>query len=113
MSEPHSTRYGEASINDQVTSKFGDFGGIRVQWGTISYTADDPTPMNLPAPFANTDYTVMLSLDVWDYNAGKGPADVSNGISVTAKSITTFTVNRDNDLAGTTTFDWFAIGPKP
>ncbi len=99
--------------NDQASSNYFDIGTMRIQWGTISYSLDDPTAMPLPAPFANTTYQVMLSLHAWDYNAGKGPADVSNGISVVSNSTTTFTVNRDNNLANVTLFDWFAVGLKP
>ncbi len=100
-------------INDQASSGYFDIGTMRIQWGRITYTQDDPTAMTLPAPFANTPYSVMLSLHEWEYNDGKGPANVSNAISVVAKSTTTFTVNRDNDLANDTVFDWVAIGLKP
>ncbi len=100
-------------IDDQAASNYFDIGTMRIQWGTISYALDDPTAMTLPASFANTNFSVLLSLNVWDYNAEKGPSDVSNGIAVIAKSTTTFTVNRDNDLANDTIFDWLAIGLKP
>ena len=102
-----------AIINDQASSNYFDIGTMRMQWGTISYALDDATEMTLPAAFGNTAYTVLLSLDEWDYNQDKGPEDVSNGISVVAKSTTKFTVNRDNDLANDTVFGWFAIGLKP
>jgi hypothetical protein len=107
------TGSGGHPINDQASSGYVDIGTMRIQWGTISYSLDDETPMPLPAAFGNTTYKVLLSLHAWEYNAGKGPSDVSNGISVTAKSTTTFSVNRDNDLANVTTFDWLAIGLKP
>ncbi len=100
-------------INDQAASNYFDVGSLRTQWGRISYSLDDATVMTLPAPFANTSYSVILSVHAWEYNAGKGPADVSNPVSVTAKSTTAFTANRDNDLANVTIFDWVAIGLKP
>lgn len=105
--------FGGVPINDQADSNYMDIGRMRIQWGTISYTADDPTAMALPAPFADSNYTVVLSVHAWEYNATKGPSDVSNPVAVTAKSTTTFTANRDNDLANVTTFDWFAVGLKP
>ena len=67
----------------------------------------------LPAAFANATYAIVLSVHAWEYNVGKGPADISNPVACSAKSTTQFTVNRDNDLANDTTFDWFAIGLKP
>ncbi len=102
-----------SSVNDQASSGYFDIGTMRMQWGSITYSNDDATPMPLPAPFANLNYSVLLSLHMWEYNDGKGPANVSNGISVVAKTTTTFIVNRDNDLALDTVFDWFAIGLKP
>ncbi len=101
------------TINDQTLSEYFDIGTMRMQWGRITYSNDDPTAMTLPAAFGNNTYRVQLSLNAWEYNAGKGPANVSNGISVIAQTTTTFTVNRDNDLANDTVFDWFAIGLKP
>ena len=103
----------DTAINDQASSGYFDVGTMRMQWGIVTYSNDNPTAMTLPASFANSTYSVILSVHAWEYNSGKGPADVSNPVSVTAKSTTTFTANRDNDLAYDTTFDWFAIGLKP
>ncbi len=100
-------------INDQASSGYFDIGTMRIQWGSITYDSDTPVAMALPAPFANTDYSVLLSLHMWNYDAGKGPINVSNGISVVGKTTTVFMVNRDDDLAFDTVFDWLAIGLKP
>ena len=101
------------TINDQASSGYVDIGTMRIQWGSITYNSDLPVAMVLPAPFANLGYSVQLSLHAWEYNAEKGPANVSNGISVVVKTTTAFHVNRDDDLALDTVFDWFAIGLKP
>ena len=98
-----------ASINDHSASNYREIGQSLENWGyNESVTSDGAETFTFPKAYPTTDYSIQIQ--VLDYTNGAS-ASVSEIFTVT-KTPTGFTVNRDDDIEGTTTFDWKAIGPK-
>ena len=98
---------------DTSNDNYIDIGNKRMQWGVIDHqnNADGGTE-TFPAPFADTNYTLTLSLSE-STSPIEGPsADV--GINYWTENLTTtsFGHNRDNDI-DFAHIHWMAIGDKP
>jgi hypothetical protein len=77
---------------------------MRMQWGTVSLGVDAALSFPLPATFANATYSLQLT---------RSGAGLTSAIGWSAKTATTFSVDRDDAINGTDTIDFFAIGMKP
>jgi len=93
-------------VNDQTSSGYMDIGTMRIQWG-INATASSQRTQVLPAPFANTSYTVQLTGDA---QTGEHPGPDNRYAGVEQKTTVAF----DIETTGTAlNFSWLAIGLKP
>jgi hypothetical protein len=94
-------------VNDQSNSGYYDIGNVRHQWGRDTSGNASTRTITLPAPFANTGYSIAYGCD---YNADNL---VRSGNTV-AKTLTSFTARCQQPSGGSATnFDWIAIGRKP
>jgi hypothetical protein len=94
-------------VNDQSNSGYYDIGNVRHQWGRDTSGNASTRTITLPAPFANTGYSITYGCD---YNADNL---VRSGNTV-AKTTTSFTARCQQSAGGSTvSFDWIAIGRKP
>jgi hypothetical protein len=89
---------------DNAALGYFDNGTMRMQWGTISLAADTNTVFSLPSAFANANYALQLT---------RSGAGLSSSIGWSAKTVSTFSIDRDDAIAGTDIIDFFAIGLKP
>ena len=100
-----------AGINPQASNKFVDIGNVRIQWGVRASGLGNRT-VTLPAPFANTNYTVTANTD----SATSDPPQLSRVILVGGKTTTSFkgrAVKGTDDGDSDFQFQWIAIGQKP
>jgi len=102
------------TVNDQAASGYIDIGSMRIQWGIA--TASGLNNITLPAPFANTSYSVSTGTD----SGTSAPADnVSTRSShIGSKTTTSFQLRSifvNQNLTGDSNIDmsWMAIGLKP
>jgi len=102
----------EASlINDQSALNYVDVGGMRIQWGTKQISSDSTQTVILPAAFKDSNYSVTAG-STGGTSTGSGNVGRAYGIGL-AKTATRFGIDRDNDIDGTLTVFWQAIGLKP
>lgn len=83
-------------------------GGLVIQWGQVSSTADGQQTFSFSTSFATA--CLFISLVRWEKTSGT--ADEGGASQVNASRYTTsgFTVNRDTGFDGTYTFKYLAIG---
>jgi len=98
-----------AIINDQASSNYIDIGTMRMQWGVKALTTDNAETVTLPVSFASTAYIITIGINA-GYTVDPG---VGVPIKFLNKTTTTFQLDRDQDVNGTMSIDWFAIGLKP
>jgi len=94
-------------IEDKSTSGYLDIGTTRIQWGLS--TGSLLRNVDLPKPFANTNYNVQLTGD-----AGTVSAPSDNGLrsgNVQLKTTSNFSIRSSSGTA--LGINWFAIGVKP
>ena len=98
------------TASDQSASNYFDIGNMRLQWGTFATSnSDNDETVTLPAPFGNTAYSVVLQP-----TSTPGDADVGVPWAANSRALSSFTVNRDDNIDSfTTNLLWFAIGLKP
>ena len=97
-------------INDQASSGYIDIGTMRMQWGTDDTGVAGTRTITLPAPFANTTYSVVSEVSRTASPTGKA---VTNTIIVDSGS---FTVLAGSNSSAANLIDpimWQAIGLKP
>jgi hypothetical protein len=94
-------------VNDQSNNNYYDVGNVRHQWGRDTSGNASTRTVTLPAPFANTGYSIAYGCE---WNADNL---VRSGNTV-AKTLTSFTARvQHNEGGSATNFDWIAIGRKP
>jgi len=77
-------------------------GGLLLQWGTDTSTVDTAEVFNFPTTFPTSCAVVFTNPAV---------ADITAPLPVTAKTTTTFTIDRSGTaFAGSNTFTYFALG---
>jgi hypothetical protein len=96
--------YVDSYFNNQSANEYYDIGPIRLQWGSVTSTLDGAQVFSLPASFANSAY----SLNLTRFQIG-----VVSAIGFSAKTASTFTIDRDDTIAGSEILNFFAIGLKP
>jgi hypothetical protein len=90
---------------------FVDIGSVRIQWGINTQGVSTERTVTLPAPFANTSYSVVLTSD-----NGTNPLAFAPRVgTVGSKTTTNFRarmalLNLDPSMID---FSWMAIGAKP
>ncbi len=91
-----------------------DLGKIRLQWGSNrrEWGKNNDELINLPQPFANTDYKVFTQIKQPSGDRGSFTALTPLIVNPTT---TNFTLNvwNESDNRLTFTFDWFAVGIAP
>jgi hypothetical protein len=99
------------AINDQTTSGYVDIGNMRIQWGINTQVTTAERTITLPAAFANTNYSVVLTTD----NGTAALAFAPRVGTVGSKTTTNFRARMALlDLnPSTINFSWQAIGRKP
>jgi hypothetical protein len=98
-------------VNDQAISRFMDIGTMRIQWGYDNQGISAERTITLPAPFANTSYSVVLTTD-----GGTGAIAFAPRVgTVGSKTTTNFRARMAllNLDPSTMPFSWQAIGLKP
>jgi len=103
-----SNTVGTLPANDQSAAGYFDIGNMRIQWGTATGSSGGSVVVTLPAPFANTSYSVTGSVAE---NVG-GIYRTQNGPARTTTGFNAVTFNDTGTLI-TAIFNWFAIGAKP
>jgi len=90
---------------------FVDIGSVRIQWGYDSQGINTERTITLPAQFANTGYSVVLTTD----NGTGAIAFAPRVGTVGSKTTTNFRARMALlDLnPSTMPFSWIAIGAKP
>jgi hypothetical protein len=83
-------------------------GGLVLQWGQITSTTDAAETYSFPISFPSA--CVFVSVVRWEIS--EGTADINGTPQVNAINYTTsgFTINRQDDFAGSPRFKFFAIG---
>lgn len=97
-------------INDQVSSKYFDIGTMRIQWGEEAVAGDTAHTVTLPVAFADANYIIAISIKAGGWTTGGA---IATAMVFESKTTTTFDLNRDDEVTGTITIDWIAIGLKP
>jgi hypothetical protein len=90
---------------------FVDIGNTRIQWGYDNQGVSTERTVPLPAPFADTSYSVVLTTD-----AGTGAIAFAPRVgTVGSKTTTNFRARMAllNSDPSTMPFSWQAIGRKP
>lgn len=80
-----------------------DIGTKRFQFGQIANNLDGNQDFDLPMPFADDEYSLVLT----SCTLGKG------GNVATKLYTDKFTVDRENTISGTIIWNWQAMGEKP
>lgn len=96
-----------ATTSGGASSKYIDIADVRIQWGTNTSGSVGSTSVTLPAPFADSTYSVTGSC------LNSSSTYLFKLSSITASSFTGRVVT--NADAGTSGIDvrWIAIGKKP
>jgi hypothetical protein len=81
-------------------------GGVIMQWGTDTRNQDEAYIVNFPKPFPNAVFSVMLNRQASN-DAGQNK---TWAVTATLPTTTGFTIDRDDDISGTQTMNWLAIG---
>lgn len=105
----HTGGYSGPAIADNGASGYLDIGTVRIQWLIVANTIDGDQVFSLPVPFLNSSYSISVQTSDADWTA----AATIGPWRVTAKTASSFTVNRDDDVTGTAQLDVIAIGRKP
>jgi hypothetical protein len=90
---------------DQSSAGYFDIGNMRMQWGTLLHVPSTG-PITFPAPFANTNYTVVAS------SAAGVNIFVTTGTKTTSNFICTTLTNVGSPSANNP-ISYYAIGQKP
>lgn len=98
-------------VNDQTTSGYMDIGTMRMQYFRLTSNVDTAQAVTLPAPFADTNYSVISQMT----SIGTLTATANTGILGRVENLTTtvFDFNRDDDVNGSGEIMFIAIGLKP
>jgi hypothetical protein len=100
-----------APVMDMGSSGYIDIGAVRIQWGIDVQPTSAERTVTLPAPFASSSYTVVLTTD-----NGATPLAFAPRIGTVGSKVTTSFKARMALLNGdpsTMNFSWQAIGLKP
>jgi hypothetical protein len=76
-------------------------GGLILQWGAITLSADSPTIFNFPTPFTTACFFVGINR----YEGG-----TSTQVSSYEYTATGFTINRDDSISNEIPLTYFAVG---
>lgn len=101
--ESHAGASGNRRFNGYV-----DLGGTRIQYGSETLSTDSPQVVSLPASFSTTAYAVSISLDTSSGTGGS--ANIGMPMKIVNKTVSSFTIDRDDDMSNTVYVDWIAVG---
>jgi hypothetical protein len=94
-------------VNDQINSQFFDIGNMRIQMGIDTQNTANIRTVQLPAPFANTNYRLT-------YGSTHTADSLLRSVNTVGKGLTSFTAQNRHQNGGTINdFEWIAIGEKP
>ena len=98
----------DAPVDDQAASGYFDVGNMRMQWGVSSIS--NVAPIALPAPFADTTYTLTGT-------CSNNSLTIPFTFHLVSKATTFFNGqvfrHDDNTISNPQNVDWIAIGLKP
>ena len=108
---PNKLSIKSAQVNDQASAGYFDIGDMRIQWGIDRQGITEERVITLPAAFANTNYSVVLTTD----NGTAALAFAPRVGTVGSKTTTKFNARMAllNLNPSTMDFSWQAIGRKP
>ena len=75
--------------------------GIIIQWGTEVSTSDTTEVFNLDISYPNSNLVVLTQVTT---------ANLAYPLAVTAKTTSTFTLDRNNSVSGSETFYYISVG---
>lgn len=107
------TRAEQTAINDQASSGYMDVGETRMQWGETPAGLAEERTIILPAPYANTTYTVTANAmaaagDTMAHLVQLHPTAYTTTQFVASAWLLGLSIVKD-----TTAIAWMAIGLKP
>jgi hypothetical protein len=91
------------SWQDQDLTSTGhvNMGGFIMQWGVFECTLDGTQTVTFPIAFPSACFGVY---------SNRKESNINSPITANGWTTTNFTVNRDDDIDGSQTVNWFAIG---
>ena len=92
---------GIPAVSGSVTSGYYNIGDLQIRWGSEDSTTDAVQSFTFAVAFTNACF------GVWINNSQANP---TNPICSTTFSTTGFDVDRNSNIGGTVTFQYFAIG---
>ena len=95
------TAAGSAVTSGNVVANHYKIGQLEFRWGSVTSTIDGPESFNFSSAFTTSCEVVIVQR-----SQGSG----NDGYAVTAKTVSSFTADRSDDIGGSDPFDYLAIG---
>lgn len=95
------TAIGTPTASGSITGGFYNIGALQFRWGTEDSLNDSPETFTFAASFTNECFGVWCNTQ---------QTDPTNPLAASAYDTTGFTVNRNSNIGGAVSFNYFAIG---